>query len=186
MPLTFAAITKSLRVRPDAACVVVPSVDVDLPGFGVDYCGFHTRTNINGIVVQVLLVGNPDRAPAQCKPQAVGPNGSSAADGMATILVNELFDAIVDPNFSAWYDRFGLEPADKCAWNFGTTYTATNGARANVRLGSETHAHATTIATNGATAVRFLTLKTRSPVDHATNAAHSSGTSNISATKRPS
>ena len=87
------------------------------------------------VLDQVLFVGNPDRAPSQCKPQAVGPNGSSAADGMATILANELFDAIVDPNFTAWYDRFGLEPADKCAWNFGATYTATNGARANIRLG---------------------------------------------------
>lgn len=127
--------TNSLPLDPDAAYVVLPSVDVELPGFGVDFCGFHTRTSINGIVVQVLFVGNPDRAPSQCKPQAVGPNGSSAADGMATILANELFDAIVDPNFTAWYDRFGLEPADKCAWNFGATYTATNGARANIRLG---------------------------------------------------
>lgn len=129
--------TSSLPLDPDGVYVVLPSVDVaESSGFGVDYCGFHTQTSINGIVVPVLFVGNPDRAPSQCKPQAVGPNGSSAADGIANILVNEIFDVIVDPAFTAWYDRFGLEPADKCAWNFGSTYTVTNGARANVRLGS--------------------------------------------------
>ena len=43
---------------------------------------------------------------------------------------------VTDPTFGAWFDRLGLEPADKCVWTFGTTYTAPNGARANVRLGS--------------------------------------------------
>ncbi len=28
------------------------------------------------------------------------------------------------------------ENGDKCAWQWGSTYTAANGARANVRLGS--------------------------------------------------
>jgi hypothetical protein len=132
-----AIIGGSLPLDPDAVYVVLPSADVEeRSGFGVDYCGFHGQTNVNGVPVQVMFVGNPDRAPSQCMPQSVGPNGNAGADAMATILVNELFDTIVDPHFDAWYDRFGLEPADKCAWNFGTTYTTTNGARANVRLGS--------------------------------------------------
>ena len=54
---------------------------------------------------------------------------------MANMMVNGLFNTILDPEFTGWYDKFLLEPADKCAWNFGTTYTTTNGARANVSLG---------------------------------------------------
>ena len=36
---------------------------------------------------------------------------------------------------TTWYDRNGNENGDKCAWNFGTTSTATNGAKYNIVLG---------------------------------------------------
>ena len=131
-----AIIDQRLPLDPNAAYVVLTSADVaETSGFGTDYCGFHSQTSVNGTVVQVIFVGHPDRAPAQCMPQAVSPNGDAAADAMATVLVNELFDTIVDPGFRAWYDKFGLEPADKCAWNFGRTYETANGARANVAIG---------------------------------------------------
>jgi hypothetical protein len=42
---------------------------------------------------------------------------------------------VTDPNLNAWYDRRGYENADKCAWTFGTTYTTSNGAQANMNLG---------------------------------------------------
>ena len=38
-------------------------------------------------------------------------------------------------DLNAWYDTRGYENADKCAWTFGTTYTA-NGALANMKLGT--------------------------------------------------
>jgi hypothetical protein len=37
--------------------------------------------------------------------------------------------------FGGWYDRYGLENAQKCQGTFGQTYQAPNGARANMRLG---------------------------------------------------
>jgi hypothetical protein len=55
---------------------------------------------------------------------------------MASILAAELSNTITDPGFTAWYDKFLYEQADKCAWSYGTTYTTTNGARANVHLGA--------------------------------------------------
>ena len=58
---------------------------------------------------------------------------------MATVVVNEPFNSIVDPERTGWFDKFLLEPADRCAWDFGTTYTATNGARANVSLGGRVY-----------------------------------------------
>ena len=53
-----------------------------------------------------------------------------------TILSGELFNTITDPDFNGWYDKLGLEGADKCVWTFGTTYKASNGALANVHLGT--------------------------------------------------
>ena len=54
---------------------------------------------------------------------------------MASILAHELEEATTDPDLNAWYDRRGAENADKCAWTFGTTYTTSNGALANMQLG---------------------------------------------------
>ena len=55
---------------------------------------------------------------------------------MASIIAHELEEATTDPDLNAWYDRRGYENADKCAWTFGTTYTAANGAMANMKLGA--------------------------------------------------
>jgi hypothetical protein len=68
--------------------------------------------------------------------QTVGPNGSSGADGMASIIAHELEEAASDPELNAWYDGSGAENADKCAWTFGSTYAALNGAFANMKLGA--------------------------------------------------
>jgi hypothetical protein len=31
----------------------------------------------------------------------------------------------------------GMENADKCAWTFGTTYTTSSGAQANINIGGQ-------------------------------------------------
>ena len=43
---------------------------------------------------------------------------------MASVIAHELEEAATDPDLNAWYDSRGYENADKCAWTFGTTYTA--------------------------------------------------------------
>jgi hypothetical protein len=55
---------------------------------------------------------------------------------MASIIAHELEEATTDPDLNAWYDRRGFENADKCAWTFGATYLAANGAAANMKLGA--------------------------------------------------
>jgi hypothetical protein len=135
-----AIISGSLPPDPDGVYVVLTTSDVEeTSGFGTLYCGFHSTTSVNGMTMKTIFVGNPDRAASKCKPQAVGPNGTTAADAMANVLVNEIFDAIVDPELTGWYDKLALEPADKCAWSFGKTYTTVNGARANVALGGRNY-----------------------------------------------
>jgi hypothetical protein len=55
---------------------------------------------------------------------------------MVSVLAHEIDEAVTDPDLNAWYDATGYENADKCAWTYGTTYKATNGAVANVRIGT--------------------------------------------------
>ncbi len=115
---------------------VLTSADVnESSGFCTQYCGWHTHATINGRDIKYAFIGNPDRCPSACEAQTTGPNGNAGADGMASIIAHELEEAVTDPDLNAWYDSRGEENADKCAWTFGTTYTA-NGAMANMKLGS--------------------------------------------------
>ena len=58
---------------------------------------------------------------------------------MATVSANGLAESATDPVLNAcqWYGAdLGQENGDKCAWQWGTTYTSANGARANVPPGA--------------------------------------------------
>jgi hypothetical protein len=122
---------------PNAVYFVLTSSDVnETSGFCTNYCGWHTHGTISGSDIKYSFVGNPDRCPSACEAQTTGPNGNAGADGMASIISHELEEAATDPDLNAWYDRRGQENADKCAWTFGTEYTTSNGAKANVKLGS--------------------------------------------------
>jgi hypothetical protein len=115
---------------------VLTSADVTASsGFCTQYCGWHTHASLLGRDIKYSFVGDPTRCPSSCEVQTTGPNGSSGADGMASIIAHELEEAVTDPDLNAWYDRRGQENADKCAWTFGATYTA-NGALANMLLGN--------------------------------------------------
>jgi hypothetical protein len=115
---------------------VLTSADVNATsGFCTQYCGWHTHGTIAGSDIKYSFVGNPDRCPSACAAQTVGPNGNAGADGMASIIAHELEEAVSDPDLNAWYDNRGYENADKCAWTFGTTSTASNGAKYNMTMG---------------------------------------------------
>jgi hypothetical protein len=116
---------------------VLTSADVnETSGFCTQYCGWHTNASIGGRDIKYAFVGNPDRCPSSCAMQTNGPNGNGGADGMASIIAHELEEATTDPDLNAWYDRQGAENADKCAWTFGSEYTAANGTLANMKLGA--------------------------------------------------
>jgi len=119
---------------------VLTSADVnETSGFCTQYCGWHTDGTIKGADIKYAFVGNPDRCPSACEAQGLGPNGNAGADGMASIIAHELSEAVTDPDLNAWFDRQGNENADKCAWTFGSTYAAANGAAANVNLGGQNY-----------------------------------------------
>ena len=103
----------------------------------------HGRGDSFGVDFVYGFVGNPVRCPAQAAPQFIAadgsvlptPNGSLAADGMATTIAHLLNVMVTNPNGTGWFDSYGMENADKCLGTFGPTYTTANGARANLRLG---------------------------------------------------
>lgn len=104
-------------------------------GQDVSYCAMHGMNITFGERVRFIYVGAPSTSPLRCAPQTIGPNGTMDGDGMAYLFTAELANALTDPLLVTWYDRLGLEVADKCAWTYGTTYRAANGAAANVHIG---------------------------------------------------
>lgn len=120
----------------NAVYFVLTSQDVnETSGFCTQYCGWHTSATISGSNIKYAFVGNPARCLSSCAAQSTSPNGNPGADGMASIIAHELEEATTDPDLNAWYDSRGEENADKCAWTFGTTSTASNGSKYNVTWG---------------------------------------------------
>jgi len=121
---------------PDAIFLVISSVDVANPGYGVTNCGWHGRFDYNGVSRRIGYLGWPERAATNCAPFGVGPNGTVGADANASHIIGLLSDIVTDPDLNAWSDKIGLEMADKCVWTYGTTYEAPNGKPANLKLGA--------------------------------------------------
>jgi Phosphate-induced protein 1 conserved region len=126
----------NLPLDPDGIYFVMASPDIwESSGFVATYCAFHSTGIVVGSAFRYAFIGGPARSPQRCGQQGgPGPNGSPAGDAMASLFAAELFNIVTDPTFNGWYDKLGLEGADKCAWTFGTTH-AVNGGRANVRFG---------------------------------------------------
>jgi hypothetical protein len=116
---------------------VLTSSDVkESSGFCTSYCGWHTYGTYNSTTLKYSFVGNPaTQCPSSCSEQTgKSPNGSIGADAMVSVIAHELEETTSDPLLNAWYDSSGNEDADKCAWTFGTTFSASNGSTANMIL----------------------------------------------------
>ena len=126
--------------------VVLASADVSSPTTG--FCDpsarpYHGLGEAIGVNFPYAFVGNPLRCPTIEASQFFSkkgtplptPNGNLAADAMATTIAHLLDEVVTNPYGSGWFDKYGLENADKCDGEFGTTYLTATGARANLRLG---------------------------------------------------
>jgi hypothetical protein len=134
-----------LPVDPAGIYVVLSSVDVSSPESG--FCNpsaqpHHGIGYAFGSAFRYAFVGDAMRCPGIAAPQFMSggtmlpsPNGSVAGDAMASTLAHVLSTTLTNPRGDGWFDRYGLQNADKCANVFGTTWSTSNGARANLRLG---------------------------------------------------
>jgi hypothetical protein len=122
----------------NALYFVLTSSDVaETSGFLTQYCGWHDHGTIAGKNLKYSFVGDASLDPSACMAQtSASPNGNPAADGMASVIAHELEETTTDPDLNAWYDKTGMENADKCAWTFGKQYNS-HGAKANMKFGGK-------------------------------------------------
>jgi hypothetical protein len=143
-----AILTGGLPLDPSGIYAVLTSPDVTVidtvTQFCKTCCNLHGHSIVAGSGFRYLFVGSPRRCPSICSPQSQSPNstyepGSYEADAMASWLAAALSEVVTDPYDDAWYDRYGVENAEKCEGTYGQTYTVTNSAgqlaEANVKLG---------------------------------------------------
>lgn len=87
----------------------------------VNYCAWHAYATCNGVTFQVAYVPNQELLPS-CSPfTKVDLGCNSYSDGTVTSadsVAHEVMEAITDPHLDAWYDKNGLEVADKCEYDY--------------------------------------------------------------------
>jgi len=127
--------------------VIVSSADIASSATG--FCTpsappYHATGIVNGVPVNYIYLGHPKRCPSvagpQFSPSGPTPNNTYAGDVLVSNFVHALNGIVTNPRGNGWYDRYGLENADKCQDalgnpSFGPTYVTANGAPANVRIG---------------------------------------------------
>jgi hypothetical protein len=126
---------------PDVTLTFPPAPDGSPQGFCTAFCGFHTSALFNNTTdIKVAFIGDPATQcpathPLTCSHQSLSPNGNEGADAMADVIAHELSEAVTDPHGDAWFHlNTAGENGDLCNFNFGSTFTALNGAQANVVL----------------------------------------------------
>ncbi|HEV3038782.1 MAG TPA: hypothetical protein VHA33_13485 [Candidatus Angelobacter sp.] len=144
--LSSALNSGSLPTDPNGIYLVLTSPDVTEGSFCNTYCGYHTRTTLNGTDIKYGLVGNPatqcnaNHAGPRCSIQAVTPNANEGADAMASVITHEVNETITDSDLTAWFQsNLGGEVGDLCNFNFGRMFFTPNGAFANVTLGAKNY-----------------------------------------------
>jgi hypothetical protein len=103
-------------------------------GFGTQYCAYHTHgtiTDVDGVRKTILYSAMPYnyQYKSACTSGYAPANGAvdPAADYEVNTLALEIEETTTDMMGNAWYDAFGYENADKCAWTWGTTHSANGG-----------------------------------------------------------
>src|SRR5258708_6780004 len=134
-------VSGALPVDSNGIYFVLTSPDVTETGFCTTFCGFHTRGLVNGVDIKAAFVGNPaTQCPARpglsgCSFQSRTPNGNEGADAMPNVIAHELNETVTDPDLNAWFHlNTAGEVGDLCHTDVGATFTALNGAFANVVL----------------------------------------------------
>jgi hypothetical protein len=126
-----------LTYDPNTLYAVFSDAMVNLGGeFGVVYCAYHGAFTWNGNDVKYAAMPH-DIDFFDCTALSGSPNNDPAADAEVNTLAHETEETNTDEDLNAWYDNSGNENADKCAWNFGATYTTSNGSTANMAIGGK-------------------------------------------------
>jgi hypothetical protein len=136
----------NFRLPQDPFGIYVVIASADISSIATGFCTpgappYHKSADVNGGLTPYIFLGNPNRCPSVAGPQFFAnntrlatPHNSYAGDTLASNLAHALDAILTNPFGDGWFDRYGLENADKCQNTFGQTYLAPNGARANIHL----------------------------------------------------
>ncbi|MEP6993237.1 MAG: hypothetical protein ABI968_01855 [Acidobacteriota bacterium] len=79
-------------------------------GTNLVYCAYHGHFTFNGVDVKYASIPYPSCSGCQW-------TGFSTAQNFEHFVCHETREAVTDPDLNAWYDKFGAEADDKCAWS---------------------------------------------------------------------
>ena len=97
-----------------ASYVIAVSHNTPVSGFGSYYCAWHSYTTVNGAnIAYTNLPYMPDAGPS-CGQGFVNTPGYD--DGVSIVEGHEQAETETDPQLDAWFDNYGNEIGDKCAW----------------------------------------------------------------------
>jgi hypothetical protein len=117
---TSAILTEVCKeITPDSSGNGYYAVYTDLPRGNAGYCAWHSYGSCGNVPVQFAFFWKLD-GDAGCDPQDTSGLHSQGLAALANVSGHELSEARTDPaSPGAWYDSFGAENGDKCAWTFG-------------------------------------------------------------------
>ena len=135
------------HLPPDPAGLYLVLASADVSSNATGFCvpgafPHHGSGFWNGSQFKYAFAGNSIRCPSIAAPQFVSdagtqlptPNGNLAGDAMVNTVAQLINVVLTNPLGTGWFDRYGLQNADKCVGQFGPTYLV-NGGRANMKLG---------------------------------------------------
>jgi hypothetical protein len=132
--------------------IILADSHVAAGSFCSGVCGWHNTLTVNGKSTQFAFIGDPAQcravASTSCQPEySTSPNADLDTDHMVNTIWHEVAEAVSDPKLTAYKPEIG----DLCEGNFkedstsrppagnvqlDLDYASTNGANANVHLGT--------------------------------------------------